>query len=173
MFGIFRKKMPEQMNEFVQRRVRMATLFCTLYTFDRTVVEINSNLTPVFDNVETLDKLGEAFDYFNQFSSRLVNLFPTEKRDEVESFISEFMSDVEDDGDAAYYVIASMFLLHMVHMESLILLRAQFPRENQLWDLVESTGRLLHAAYLDATQGRASSAVKIAPRFFELFPVSQ
>ena len=161
------------MSEFVQRRVRMATLFCTLYTFDRTLVEINSNLTPVFDNDEALKKLGEAFDYFDQFASRLVNLFPTEKRDEMESFVSEFMSDDEDDGDAPYYAIASIFLLHMVYMESLILLRAQFPRENQIWDLVESTGRLLHAAYLDATQGRASSAPKIAPRFFELFPDSR
>jgi len=152
----------------------MATLFCTLYTFDRTLIEINSSLTPVFDNHESLDKLGVAFDYFDQYASRLVNLFPKEKRDEMESFVSEFMlegDDDDDDDDGPYYVIASMFILHMVHMESLILLREQYSREKHLWDLVESTGRLLHMAYLDATQGRASSAPNIVPRFFDSFPI--
>lgn len=98
-------------------------------------------------------------------------MFPSEKRAEIESFVSEFSEDTSDE-DAAYYTVASLFLLRMAHIESVLLLKDAYRCPTDLTDSIESAADLLCATYLCATEGRISSAPFIFPALFKRIGIS-
>ncbi|MBX3710489.1 MAG: hypothetical protein KF800_00785 [Lysobacter sp.] len=165
MIGWFKPKMPPEFAQFAARHVRMAVALCETYADEHTLVRINPQLTPRFDDPQSQAKLVEAFDYFENFSQRLVNMLPSEKRAAIEEFITEFSTE-PDDEDSAYYFAAALFLLHMVHLETILTFRKAYRGATELWTSVDLAAELMCTTYLIATQGKESSAPSIVPILF-------